>query len=105
MVGVVSVGEVPKTAAPLPVSLVSAVARLALVGVARNVATPVPNPLTPVLIGSPVQLVSVPVRAPDKTTFEALMVGTTSVPVPELSVIVLLPLESLSARATPAVPS
>ena len=58
--GVTKVGEVAKTAAPLPVSSVRAAAKLALLGVARNVATPVPNPLTPVLTGSPVQLVSVP---------------------------------------------
>jgi hypothetical protein len=44
-VGVVKVGEVAKTKAPLPVSSVTADARLADDGVARNVATPVPRPL------------------------------------------------------------
>ena len=47
-------------------------ARFALVGVAKNVATPVPRPLTPVLIGSPVAFVRVPddgvPRAPPLTT-------------------------------------
>jgi hypothetical protein len=45
---------------------------LALVGVAKNVATPVPKPLTPVEIGSPVAFVNVPddgvPRAPPLTT-------------------------------------
>ena len=58
--GVTSVGDVAKTRAPDPVSFVTAAAKLALVGVARNVATPVPRPETPVEIGRPVQLVSVP---------------------------------------------
>jgi hypothetical protein len=57
--GVTNVGEVAKTAAPEPVSSVRAAARFALEGVARNVATFVPRPLTPVLIGSPVALVRV----------------------------------------------
>ena len=59
-VGVVSEGLVANTSAPVPVSSVTAAIRLALEGVARNVATPVPRPDTPVLIGSPVQLVNVP---------------------------------------------
>jgi hypothetical protein len=54
------VGAVPNTAAPVPVSSVKAEARLALDGVAANVATPVPNPLTPVEIGKPVAFVRVP---------------------------------------------
>ena len=58
--GVTRVGLVAKTSAPLPVSSVTAVARFAELGVARNVAMPVPSPLTPVLMGRPVQLVSVP---------------------------------------------
>jgi hypothetical protein len=59
MLGVVSTGEVPKTSRPLPVSLVTAAARLAEDGVARKVATLVPSPDTPVEIGRPVALVSV----------------------------------------------
>jgi hypothetical protein len=64
--GVTRVGEVAKTSAPDPVSFVTAAARLALVGVARNVATPVPRPETPVEIGRPVQLVSVPLAGVPK---------------------------------------
>ncbi len=59
IVGVPIVGLVPNTREPEPVSLVTADARFALVGVARNVATPVPRPDTPVEIGRPVALVSV----------------------------------------------
>src|SRR5574343_211233 len=59
-VGVTNVGDVAKTSAPLPVSSVTVVARLALDGVPRNAATPVPRPETPVLIGRPVALVNVP---------------------------------------------
>lgn len=58
--GVTRVGEVAKTTAPVPVSPVTAAAKLAVEGVAKNVATPVPNPDTPVEIGNPVQLVRVP---------------------------------------------
>jgi hypothetical protein len=59
-VGVTSVGLVANTKEPEPVSLVTADAKLALEGVAKNVATPVPRPETPVEIGRPVQLVNVP---------------------------------------------
>jgi hypothetical protein len=58
--GVTRVGEVANTSAPLPVSFVTAAARFALDGVASHVAMPVPNPDTPVAIGSPVQFVNVP---------------------------------------------
>ena len=57
--GVTNVGDVAKTTAPVPVSPVTAAAKFAVVGVAKNVATPVPNPLTPVAIGNPVAFVSV----------------------------------------------
>jgi len=57
--GVVSVGEVPKTNAPVPVSLVTAVIKFALDGVPSHVAMPVARPLTPVEIGNPVAFVSV----------------------------------------------
>jgi len=49
--GVTRVGLVANTFAPVPVSSVSAAAKLALDGVARNVATPVPRPATPVDTG------------------------------------------------------
>jgi hypothetical protein len=58
--GVVNVGEVENTARPVPVSSVNVALRLALLGVAKNVAIPVPNPLTPVATGKFVQLVKVP---------------------------------------------
>jgi hypothetical protein len=58
--GVTKVGLVAKTNAPVPVSSVTAVIKFALDGVAKAVATPVPNPLTPVAIGKPVALVKVP---------------------------------------------
>lgn len=47
----VMVGSVPKTTAPVPVSPVTALAKFALLGVARKVATPVPKPETPVEMG------------------------------------------------------
>jgi hypothetical protein len=58
-IGVTNVGDVAKTLAPLPVSSVKAAAKFALDGVARKVATPVPRPDTPVLIGKPVAFVKV----------------------------------------------
>jgi len=58
--GVTSVGEVANTFAPLPVSSVNTVARLALLGVARNVATPEARPDTPVDMGRPVMFVAMP---------------------------------------------
>ena len=70
--GVTKVGDVENTSEPDPVSSVTAAARLALVGVVKNVATPVPRPDTPVEIGRPVAFVSVPddgvPRAPPFTT-------------------------------------
>jgi hypothetical protein len=58
--GVTNVGLVANTRDPDPVSSDTADAKLALVGVPKNVATLAPKPLTPVEIGNPVQLVSVP---------------------------------------------
>ena len=58
--GVTNVGLVANTKEPLPVSSETAEAKFADDGVARNVATFVPSPDTPVEIGSPVQLVNVP---------------------------------------------
>ena len=60
IIGVTNVGVVANTAEPVPVSSVKAVRKLVLLGVAKNVAMPVANPLTPVAIGKPVQLVKVP---------------------------------------------
>lgn len=56
--GVTRVGEVANTALQVQVSSVKAASKLALLGVARNVATFVPSQDTQVEIGSPVQLVS-----------------------------------------------
>jgi hypothetical protein len=71
-IGVVKVGEVANTNKPEPVSFVIADAKLALEGVARNVATPVPKPETPVEIGSPVAFVSVAdAGVPSAITFPA----------------------------------
>lgn len=81
--GVTRVGDVAKTRDPLPVSFVTAVAKLAEVGVARNVATPVPKPDTPVEIGKPVQLVKVPdVGVPSKGVTRVGEVERTAEPVP-----------------------
>ena len=57
--GVTRVGLVANTKEPDPVSSVTAAARLLELGVARNVATPLPNPEIPVATGRPVALVSV----------------------------------------------
>ncbi len=59
MIGVTKVGVSANTNAPVPVSSVIAEAKFALDGVAKYVATPVPNPLTPDEIGKPVPLVKV----------------------------------------------
>jgi hypothetical protein len=58
--GVTKVGDVANTNAPVPVSSVTVAAKFALDGVAKNVAIPVANPLTPVLIGNPVAFVKTP---------------------------------------------
>ena len=58
--GVTKVGLLANTKAPEPVSSLTAEAKLADEGVPKNVATPVPKPLTPVEIGNPVAFVKVP---------------------------------------------
>ena len=58
--GVTRVGLVANTKEPVPVSSLTAANKLALDGVPKKVATPVPNPLTPVEIGNPVAFVKVP---------------------------------------------
>jgi hypothetical protein len=86
-IGVVSVGLVPNTSAPVPVSFVTAARRLAELGVARNVATPVPRPETPVEIGRPVALVRVPLAGVPRTG--AVIVGLVSVLFVSVSVVAL----------------
>ena len=90
-IGVTSVGDVANTKAPLPVSFVTAAAKLADEGVAKNVATPVAKPLTPVEIGRPVPLVSV-------TDWGVPKIGVTSVgDVP--NTLAPVPVSSVSAPA------
>jgi hypothetical protein len=74
---VVNVGEVEKTATPVPVSSVSAARRYAEEGVIKNLSTPVPRPDTPLAMGRPVQLVSVPDVGVPRTG--AVSVGVVSV--------------------------
>ena len=69
-------GEVPKTRAPLPVSSVTADARFADDGVARNVETFVPSPLMPDKGAAVAVMVPLPVaasEAPVPTTIAALV--------------------------------
>ena len=96
--GVTKVGLVANTRAPVPVSSVTADRRLAELGVAKKVATPVPKPLTPVLIGKPVALVRVPddgvPKAPPLTTGEpavpTLTAKAVATPVPRPDTPVLM---------------
>jgi hypothetical protein len=77
------VALVPNTNAPVPVSPVTAPARFADVGVARNVATPVPRPETPVLIGKPLALVSVTLEGvPRAGVISVGLLAKTNAPVP-----------------------
>lgn len=81
--GVINVGEVAKTRLPVPVFVVIADNKFALVGVPKNVAIPVPKPMTPVLIGNPVQFVNVPdVGVPNNGVINVGDVAKTRFPVP-----------------------
>lgn len=75
--GVTNVGLVANTNAPEPVSPVTAAAKFALDGVAKNVATPEPKPEIPVPTGRPVQFVSVPEAGVPSTG--AVIVGLANV--------------------------
>jgi hypothetical protein len=87
--GVTRVGLVAKTVRPVPVLSVKALPRFALLGVAKNVAIPVANPLIPVLTGRPVQLVRVPdVGVPNNGVTKVGEVAKTNDPVPVSSVMV-----------------
>lgn len=84
----VKVGLALRTIVPEPVSSVRALAKLALVGVAKNVATPVPKPLIPVLTGSPVALVNVTeVGVPNAGVTNVGLVANTKEPLPVSSLI------------------
>jgi len=101
--GVTKVGLVANTKAPVPVSSVTAVARFALEGVARKVATPVPRPLTPVEIGRPVALVSVAEEGVPKAGVTKVgEVARTLLPVPVLVTLTAFLLAS-KAKAVEAV--
>jgi hypothetical protein len=82
--GVTKVGLVPKTKAPEPVSSVTAPARFALEGVAKNVATLVPRPETPVEIGKPVAFVRVSEVGTPIEGVSSLIVVKESTTAPEL---------------------
>jgi hypothetical protein len=105
--GVTKVGEVANTFAPLPVSSVKAAAKFALLGVAKKVATPVPNPDTPVLIGKPVAFVKVPEDGvPNAGVTKVGDVANTNEPEPVSSVIAeaRLALEGVAKRVATPVP-
>jgi hypothetical protein len=81
--GVTKVGEFAKTKAPLPVSSDTAEAKFAELGVPKNVATPVPKPLTPVLIGKPVALVKTPLAGvPRAGVTKVGLLANTKAPLP-----------------------
>ena len=85
--GVTKVGEVANTNAPEPVSSVTAAARLAEDGVAKNVATPEARPLTPVEIGKPVAFVNVALEGvPRAGVTRVGLVANTAKPEPVSSV-------------------
>jgi hypothetical protein len=120
--GVVKLGLVANTSAPVPVSSVTAAARFADEGVPRKVATLVPRavkpvpprpagsvPIVPPSIGSPVALVSVPelgvpsappltTKAPAVPTFTARAVATL-VPRPDTPVLIGKPVALVSVTA------
>jgi hypothetical protein len=81
--GVTKAGEVANTKAPVPVSSDTAVRKLADDGVAKNVATPVPRPLTPVAIGKPVAFVKVALDGvPRAGVTNVGLLANTKAPVP-----------------------
>lgn len=81
--GVTKVGDVEKTRFPLPVSLVTVAARLALVGVARKVAIPVARPEMPDATGRPVPLVrTIAEGVPRFGVVRTGLVEKTTTPVP-----------------------
>jgi hypothetical protein len=102
-IGVTRVGEVANTNEPEPVSSVIAEARLALDGVAKRVATPVPKPLTPVEIGRPVALVkTAALGVPRAGVTRVGLVANTLLPVPVLVTETMFLLAS-NAKAVEAV--
>lgn len=103
--GVTNVGEVAKTREPVPVSSVTAAARLALDGVAKNDATFAPSPLTPVEIGKPVALVKVALEGvPRAGVTKVGLVANTKAPEPVSSVTVAARLAELGVARKVATP-
>lgn len=104
--GVTRVGDVANTQEPVPVSSVIAAIMFADVGVVKKVAIPAARPETPVEIGNPVQLVSVPdVGVPSRGVTNVGDVAKTHAPVPVSSVIAAMRLaeEGVARKvATPA---
>ena len=99
--GVTSVGLVANTSDPVPVSSVTADAKLALDGVAKNVAMPAPKPLTPVVIGRSVALVKVTEEGvPRLGVVKVGDVDKTTLPVP---VEVVVPVPPLATGKVPVV--
>ena len=109
-IGVVKVGDVANTNEPEPVSSVTAAARFALDGVAKNVATFAPRPLMPVDTGKPVALVNVPEdgvpNAPPLTTNApadpVLTPNAVTTPVPVVMVLGAIPAPPPTTRALAA---
>jgi hypothetical protein len=81
--GLAREGESLNTNKPVPVSFVTAANKFADDGVARKVAIPEASPLTPVLIGRPVQFVRVPlVGVPSAGVTNVAPVCKTTAPEP-----------------------
>ena len=90
--GVTSVGLVANTKAPEPVSSVTALRKLSLEGVAKNVAIPVPKPDTPVEIGRPVAFVKVTLVGVPRTGVTRVGdVDNTILPVPVTALLRVTP--------------
>ena len=114
-VGFDSVGVVPNTNAPVPVSPVTAAAKLADDGVPKNVATPVPRlvipvpprlagsvPVVPPSIGRPVALVKVADDGvPSAGVTSVGLVDSTTLPDP---VDVVTPVPPLATGSVPVTP-
>jgi len=99
--GVTRVGVLANTLAPLPVSSVSAAAKLAEDGVAKNAATFAAKPDTPVEIGKPVQLVRVPEDGvPNAGVTRVGEVANTNAPLPVSSEITPASSEEVVAACT-----
>ena len=104
--GVVKDGDVANTKAPVPVSSVTAAAKLADEGVIKNAVTPAPVPETPVEIGRPVQLVRVPeVGVPNNGVVRVGEVANTKSPDPVSSVIAVIKLADDGVAKNAATPA